>query len=96
MPFSSGLRAMGGIPGTLALAAFTLGAARSMVAQQPQSINIEVLQLRPHFYMIAGAGGNVAFQIGADGVVVVDSGSASSADTVVAAIKKVRHSPSVT
>ena len=43
--------------------------------------------------MIAGAGGNIGFQVGADGVVVVDSGSASSADAVVAAIKKVTTQP---
>jgi cyclase len=55
--------------------------------------NLEVLQLRPNFYMIAGAGGNIGFQVGVDGVVVVDSGSASSADAVVAAIKKVTAQP---
>ncbi len=49
--------------------------------------------MRPNFYMIAGAGGNIGFQVGADGVVVVDSGSASSADAVVAAIKKVTAQP---
>jgi glyoxylase-like metal-dependent hydrolase (beta-lactamase superfamily II) len=43
--------------------------------------------------MIAGAGGNVGFQVGEDGVVVVDTGSASSADAVVAAIKKVTTQP---
>ncbi len=51
--------------------------------------DLEVLQLRPNFYMIAGAGGNIGFQVGADGVVVVDSGSAENADAVVAAIQKV-------
>jgi glyoxylase-like metal-dependent hydrolase (beta-lactamase superfamily II) len=54
---------------------------------------LEVLQLRPTFYMIAGAGGNIGFQVGADGVVVVDSGSASNAVAVVAAIKKVTTQP---
>ncbi len=49
--------------------------------------------MRPNFYMIAGAGGNIGFQVGADGVVVVDSGSAASADAVVAAIKKVTTQP---
>jgi glyoxylase-like metal-dependent hydrolase (beta-lactamase superfamily II) len=53
----------------------------------------EVLQVRPNFYMIAGAGGNVGFQVGTDGVVVVDSGSASSADAVIAAIRKVTTQP---
>jgi cyclase len=55
--------------------------------------DLEVLQLRPNFYMIAGAGGNVSFQVGADGVVVVDSGSAPNADAVVAAIKRVTTQP---
>ncbi len=43
--------------------------------------------------MIAGAGGNIGFQIGADGVVVVDAGSAANADAVVVAIKKVTQQP---
>src|ERR1700734_2232387 len=64
-----------------------------LVAQPPPATNLEVLQLRPNFYMIAGAGGNVGFQVGADGVVVVDTGAVSSADAVVAAIKKVTAQP---
>jgi cyclase len=54
---------------------------------------LEVLQLRPDFYMIAGAGGDIGFQVGADGVVVVGAGSASSADAVVAAIRNVTAQP---
>ena len=49
---------------------------------------LEVLQLRPNFYMIAGAGGNIGVQVGPDGVVVVDAGSAMKADAVLAAIRK--------
>jgi glyoxylase-like metal-dependent hydrolase (beta-lactamase superfamily II) len=88
MPLSSGLRA-----GTIALAAAALITAGGLAAQQVPGTNLEVLQIRPNFYMIAGAGGNVSFQVGADGVVVVDSGSASNADAVVAAIKKVTTQP---
>lgn len=55
--------------------------------------DLEVLQLRPNFYMIAGAGGNIAVQVGVDGVVVVDSGSADKADAVIAAIKKITPAP---
>ena len=62
----------------------------SCLAAQPA---LEVLQVRPNFYMIAEAGGNIGFQVGEDGVVVVDAGSASSADAVVAAIKKVTTQP---
>src|SRR5580693_823214 len=65
----------------------------ALAAQQAPGANLEVLQVRPTFYMIAGAGGNIGFQVGVDGVVVVDSGAASSADAVVAAIKKVTAQP---
>ena len=54
---------------------------------------LEVLQLRPNFFMIAGAGGNIGVQIGDDGVVVVDAGSSARADEVVAAIKKLTPRP---
>lgn len=55
--------------------------------------DIEVLQLRPNFYMIAGAGGNIGVQIGEDGVVVVDAGNASQTGAVIAAIKKLTTRP---
>src|SRR6204780_1860239 len=93
MLFAGGLHAMRRIPGAVAIAAIAFVAFRGLAAQQAPSANIQVLQLRPNFYMIAGAGGNVGFQVGADGVVVVDSGSAASADAVVAAIKKVTTQP---
>jgi cyclase len=59
---------------------------------QPDT-SLEVLQVRPNFYMIAGAGGNIGVQVGVDGVVVVDTGSVESADSVVAAIKKITSRP---
>jgi cyclase len=62
-------------------------------ARDNSNDDIEVLQLRPNFYMIAGAGGNIGVQVGVDGVVVVDSSSASRADAVVAAIKKITPRP---
>src|SRR5580704_18355387 len=81
------------LSGTIRIAAAALITASGLVAQPAPGTNLEVLQVRPNFYMIAGAGGNVSFQVGQDGVVVVDSGSASSADAVVAAIKKVTTQP---
>ncbi len=54
---------------------------------------LEVLQVQPNFYMIGRAGGNIAVQIGPDGVVLVDSGSREMADAVVAAIKKLTDQP---
>ena len=54
---------------------------------------LEVLQLRPNFFMIAGGGGNVGVQIGDDGVVVVDAGSSATAGDVLAAIQKLTPRP---
>lgn len=88
-----GLRAMRRLPGTIAIAATSLVIISGLAEEQTPGPNLEVLQVRPNFYMIAGAGGNIGFQVGADGVVVVDSGSKSNADAVVAAIKKVTTQP---
>jgi glyoxylase-like metal-dependent hydrolase (beta-lactamase superfamily II) len=54
---------------------------------------LEVLQLRPNFFVIAGGGSNVGVQIGDDGVVVVDAGSSASAGNVLAAIQKLTPRP---
>jgi glyoxylase-like metal-dependent hydrolase (beta-lactamase superfamily II) len=54
---------------------------------------LEVLEVRPNFFMIAGAGGNIGVQVGDDGVVVVDAGSLASAPAVVEAIKRITPKP---
>jgi glyoxylase-like metal-dependent hydrolase (beta-lactamase superfamily II) len=54
---------------------------------------IEVLKLRPNFYMIAGAGANVAVQIGEIGAVVVDTGDGSATPRIVEEIKKLTPLP---
>ena len=59
----------------------------------PSADVLEVLEVRPNFFMIAGAGGNIGVQVGEDGVVVVDAGSAASAPAVVAAIKRITSKP---
>ena len=62
--------------------------AQQRQVSEEEAGGLEVIQLRPNFYMIAGAGGNIGVQVGPDGVVVVDAGSAAQADAVVAAIRK--------
>ncbi|HEU5259072.1 MAG TPA: MBL fold metallo-hydrolase [Vicinamibacterales bacterium] len=74
----------------LTLAVFAALGRATVVGQEQ---DLEVLQVRPNFYMIAGAGGNIAVQVGDDGVVVVDSGSAANADAVLAQIKKITSAP---
>ena len=57
------------------------------------SDGLETLAVRPSFFVIAGAGANVGVQVGDDGVVVVDAGSAASAPAVLAAIKRISSKP---
>lgn len=55
--------------------------------------DVEVLQLRPNFYLIGGAGANIGVQVGEDGVVVLDSGAAGSSSAVLAAIRRITSQP---
>jgi glyoxylase-like metal-dependent hydrolase (beta-lactamase superfamily II) len=57
------------------------------------SSEIEVLRVRPNFYMIAGAGGNIGVQIGPDGVVLVDAGTEKASGQVLAEIKRLTDQP---
>lgn len=80
----------------LAALVFGFGASVSMpiaCAQQSASDELEVLRLRPNFYAIAGAGGNIAVETGSEGTIVVNAGTAEAAGRVVAAIKKVTDQP---
>jgi cyclase len=72
--------------------AIALGIAFSFAASVVAA-DLDVVKLRPNFYMIAGAGGNIGVQIGADGVVLVDSGREEASAQVVAAIKKITDLP---
>ena len=63
------------------------------VAVQAQNGDLDVVQLRPNFYVIGGAGGNVVVQLGPEGVILVDSGSTERADQVLAAIRRLTDLP---
>jgi cyclase len=63
------------------------------IAAQAQIGDLEVVQLRPNFYVIGGAGGNVVMQTGPEGVILVDSGSTVRADQVLAAIRRLTDLP---
>ena len=77
------------------MAAASIAALGLFLGARAQQTNdeIEVLRVRPNFYMIAGAGGNIAVQTGPDGAVVVDAGTLAASDRVVAAIKKLTDQP---
>ena len=80
---------------SLAALAVTDGAAHAAVSRQdtPIAPALDVIQIQPNFYMIAGAGGNIGVQFGPDGVVVVDTGNAESASAVLAAIRALTPLP---
>jgi glyoxylase-like metal-dependent hydrolase (beta-lactamase superfamily II) len=60
-----------------------------VLAQQQAAIHIE--PVRGHIYMLAGAGGNIVVSIGADGVLLVDSGLSQNADKVLAAVNQLNQ-----
>ena len=62
-------------------------------ASQQSSDDLDVVPVRSDFYMIAGAGGNVAVQVGPAGVILVDTGSAQMADAVLAAVRRLTDRP---
>ena len=76
----------------VAACATSLTAATLQTATTPTS-SLEVLEVRPSFFVIAGAGANIGVQVGEDGLVVVDAGSAADAPRVLAAIKQVSPKP---
>ncbi len=94
------MRSMSKFATVVAVLALSVGAA--LAAQQRavkdagdsnSPANIEVLQIRPNVYMIAGAGANITVQFGADGVVVVDAGLLEKSDAVLDAIRKLTGQP---
>src|SRR3984893_15766018 len=57
-------------------------------AQQPGNGDLDVVRIRQNFYVIAGAGANIAVQIGPAGALLVDTGSGQMSDKVLAAVKR--------
>ncbi len=78
---------------TAAALGMMLCAATSIWAADADTGGLDVVKVRPNFYMIAGAGGNIGVQLGSDGVVLANAGSAAAADQVLATIKKITDLP---
>src|SRR5665213_547437 len=68
-----------------------LCAAGIACAQQPGEI--EVPPVQGNIYMLAGAGGNITLQLGENGVLVVDTGTAPMSAKVIAEIRKLSRKP---
>ena len=90
----AGGTAAAGWSAVVALLLLVTGWAPTAVAQQSGNEGgLEVVQLRPNFFLIGGAGGNIVVQIGPAGVVVVDSGSTEAAARVVTEIRRLTPLP---
>jgi cyclase len=82
-----------GWPAALALLLALTGWMPAATAQQEGDTGLEVVELRPNFFLIGGAGGNILVQVGPAGAIVVDSGTTDAADRVVAAIRRLTPLP---
>src|SRR5690349_978486 len=63
-------------------------AQQNRAAQNAPPAQIEIVPVRGHIYMLAGAGGNITLSVGPDGVLLVDSGFAQNAERVLAAVNQ--------
>ena len=54
---------------------------------------IEIYHVQGNVYLLVGSGANIAVQVGADGVLVVDTGAAAKRASVLAAIRRLSTGP---
>ena len=57
------------------------------------AVQVETKQVQGNIYMLVGAGGNVTVQVGADGVLLVDTRFAPMAPKILAAVRKLSDKP---
>ena len=69
------------------------GSVRAEQDQSPDSADIQVLPVQGNIYLIAGAGGNITMQVGQQGVLLVDTGSAPLSGKVLSTIRKLSRGP---
>ena len=77
-----------GLAGVLVIAS-----AGTTGARQQTPGDLEVLQLRPNFHVVAGAGSNIGVHTGEDGIIVVDAGAGARTTAVLAAIRSISSAP---
>ncbi len=91
VPCSAPPRAPAGGPPQAATAGGVSSGAVSVPATLPDGLRLRRVQ--GNVYMLSGAGANIAIQVGVDGVLLVDSGRAAMASSVVAALRQLTPTP---
>ena len=71
----------------------SIGSSAGTGRDQQDGVRIEVLQVRPNFYLIASPSSNVGVQIGPDGIVVVNAGAQNESGELLSAIEKLSREP---
>jgi cyclase len=92
--YGARLRELVGAPGS---ATSTEGPAcggnRCIAPPSNDGSSVKVTNVQRRVYMISGAGGNIAAQIGDDGVVLVNAGTGKVTDKVLAAVRSLTDKP---
>jgi glyoxylase-like metal-dependent hydrolase (beta-lactamase superfamily II) len=78
---------------TAALVAVASVVSGVIALAQRNAAGFEVLQVRPNFYMIVGAGANIGVQVGPNGAVLVNAGTSEASGDVIAAVAKLTDQP---
>jgi glyoxylase-like metal-dependent hydrolase (beta-lactamase superfamily II) len=81
------------VAAVVAGAALAFGGRAIAQNQDFDKVVMDVVQVRPNIYMIAGAGGNTTIQFGDEGVMVVDTQFPQVSAKLLAAIKSVTDAP---
>jgi cyclase len=61
--------------------------------QNFDAVEVHALKVRDGIYMLVGSGGNITMQVGADGILIVDTQFAPLSERIVAAIRKISDQP---
>jgi cyclase len=69
-----------------------VSAAKSIADQSPRDGQVHVLPVQGNIYMLVADGTNITASIGADGVMLVNTGSAAMTDKVLAAVNQLANS----
>ena len=77
----------------VALSCAALAATLSAQAPAAGANVLPTLKVQGNVYMLVGAGGNIALQIGDDGVLLVDTGTTESTSRVIATVRSLTDKP---
>jgi len=79
--------------GTIGTGEFALPEANAQRGSSMADGEVHVLPVQGEVYMLVGAGANITAQVGDDGVLLVDAGTAAMSDKVIATVESEFHKP---